>query len=170
MSPDLTAPESAPRAVVVTVSTRASAGIYADRSGPILVGGLRELGWDVADAVVVPDGPPLREALAAVLAGPVRPDLVLTTGGTGLAPGDATPEITAAFLDRPVPGVAEALRAAGVAKGVANAVLSRGVAGLAGRTLVVNVAGSTGACRDALAVLGPLLPHVVDQVRGGDHG
>ncbi|MFN8076816.1 MAG: MogA/MoaB family molybdenum cofactor biosynthesis protein [Kineosporiaceae bacterium] len=159
-----------PRAVVVTVSTRAAAGVYADRSGPVLVEGLRELGFAVPDAVVVADGPPLREALAALLADSPRPAVVLTTGGTGLSPSDLTPDITAEFLDRPVPGIAEALRAAGIAAGVAAAVLSRGVAGLSGGTLLVNVAGSTGACRDALTVLGPVLPHVVDQVRGGDHG
>lgn len=152
---------------MITVSTRAAAGVYADRSGPVLVEGLRSLGFVVAEPVVVADGEPLRAALAEALAS--GPDVVLTTGGTGLAPSDLTPEVTAAFLDRPVPGVAEALRAAGVAAGVPSAVLSRGLAGLAGATFVVNLPGSVGGCRDGLAVLGPLLGHVLDQVRGGDH-
>ncbi len=143
-------PEPSARAVVITASTRAAAGVYADRSGPLLVAGLRELGLDVSGPIVVADGEPVREAIAAALAARPRPDVVLTTGGTGLAPGDLTPEMTAGFLDRLVPGIAEALRAAGAAKGVSSAVLSRGLAGLAGTTLIVNLPGSTGGCRDAL--------------------
>jgi molybdenum cofactor synthesis domain-containing protein len=94
---------------------------------------------------------------------------VLTTGGTGLTPTDVTPEQTAPVLDRLVPGVAEAIRAAGVAKGVPTAMLSRGLAGLAGRTFVVNLPGSRGGVTDALDVLGPVLGHALDQMRGGDH-
>ncbi|MFS0705843.1 molybdenum cofactor biosynthesis protein B [Cellulomonas sp. 179-A 9B4 NHS] len=155
-------------AVVVTASDRAAAGVYADRSGPVLVGALRALGFTVGDAVVVPDGEPVEAALRdAVAAGAA---LVLTTGGTGLSPRDRTPEMTRRVLDREVPGVAEALRADGVARGVPAAMLSRGVAGVAGRTFVVNVAGSTGAARDAAELLGPVLLHAVRQVRGADHG
>ena len=161
------AASSTPTARVLTVSDRAAAGVYEDRSGPALVDGLRALGFDVADATVVPDGEPVRDALGAAVADGV--DLVVTTGGTGLAPRDRTPEMTSAVLDREVPGLAEALRADGAARGIPAALLSRGVAGVAGRTLVVNVAGSPGAAHDAVRVLGPALVHGVDQLRGGSH-
>lgn len=154
------------KALVVTVSNRAAAGVYADAGGPLLVAGLREMGWAVDGPRVVPDGDPveavLREAVAAAY------DLVLTTGGTGLTPLDLTPEMTRRVLDREVPGIAEAIRAAGRAV-VPTADLSRGVAGVAGRTLVVNLPGSPGGARDGLAVLAPLLGHAVSQMAGGDH-
>lgn len=155
------------RAAVVVASTRAAGGVYDDRAGPVLVEGLRAVGFAVGDPVVVPDGHAVGDALRAAL--DERVDVVLTSGGTGLNPTDTTPEQTLPLLDREVPGLAEALRRAGQAAGVATAVLSRGVAGVAGSTLVVNVAGSPGACRDAVAVLGPVLGHAVSQLRGGDH-
>jgi molybdenum cofactor synthesis domain-containing protein len=95
-------------------------------------------------------------------------DVVLTTGGTGISPTDATPEMTRAVLDYEVPGLADAIRAAG-APAVPTAVLSRGLSGVAGRTLVVNLPGSTGGVRDGLGVLDGVLHHAVDQLRGGDH-
>lgn len=155
------------RAVVITASNRAAAGVYADRGGPILVDGLRELGFDVGQPVVVPDGDPVERALRAAVADDV--EVVLTTGGTGLTPGDLTPEMTRRVLDREALGIAEAVRAYGVANGVPSAMLSRGLAGVAGRTLVVNLPGSSGGCRDGLAVLGAVLVHAVEQIRGGDH-
>jgi molybdenum cofactor synthesis domain-containing protein len=96
-------------------------------------------------------------------------DVVVTTGGTGLTPADLTPEMTRRVLDREIPGVAEALRSAGAAAGVASAILSRGLAGVAGRTLIVNLPGSTGGVRDGMAVLAPVLGHAVSQINGGDH-
>lgn len=155
------------RGLVVVASNRAAAGVYADRGGPVLVQGLRELGFDVDGPQVVPDGEPVARALAAAVAASY--DVVLTTGGTGLTPGDLTPEMTRRVIDREVPGLAEAIRAYGVAHGVPAAALSRGLAGLAGHTIVVNLPGSTGGCRDGLAVLSPVLVHAVEQVRGGDH-
>jgi molybdenum cofactor synthesis domain-containing protein len=156
------------RAVVITASNRAAAGVYEDRSGQALATGLRELGFIVEGPHVRPDDAAELEAVlrAAV---DVGFDVVLTTGGTGLSPTDVTPEATRSVLDREAPGIAEAIRRYGAENGVPTAVLSRGLAGVAGRTLIVNLPGSTGGVRDALAVLGPLLPHVVSQLRGGDH-
>ena len=154
------------RARVIVASNRAAAGVYADTSGPLLVAGLRELGCDVDDPVVVPDVDPVTEALRAALADGV--DVVLTSGGTGVTPTDRTPEATRGVLDYEVPGIAEAIRAHSRDK-VPTAALSRGLAGVAGRTLVVNLPGSTGGARDGLAVLRPILAHTVDQLRGGDH-
>ena len=163
----MSGPLTGRRAAVVTCSTRAASGVYPDRGGALIVETLRGWGADVADAVVVPDGPAVAAALEAALADGV--DVLLTTGGTGLTPTDGTPEATRPLLDREVPGLAEAVRARGVAAGVPTAALSRGLAGLAGRTLVVNLPGSTGGVRDALAVLEAVLPHALDQVAGGDH-
>lgn len=155
------------RAAVVTVSDRSSRGERPDTGGPLLAGLLRELGLEVADPVVVPDEvaavqDALRTAAAAY-------DLVVTTGGTGLAPRDVTPEATAPLLDRQVPGLAEELRRRG-AEHVPTAVLSRGLAGTVGQALVVNLPGSTGGVRDGVAVLAPVLVHALEQLRGGgDH-
>ena len=155
------------RALVVTASNRAAAGVYEDRGGPVLVEGLRAMGFAVDGPVVVPDGDPVERALRQAVADGY--DVVLTTGGTGLSPTDATPEVTARVLDRPVLGIAEAIRAYGTAHGVPTAALSRGLAGLAGHTLIVNLPGSPGGCKDGIAVLTPILPHAVQQVRGADH-
>jgi molybdenum cofactor synthesis domain-containing protein len=155
------------RALAVTISNRAAAGIYADKSGPVLAGLLREAGCEVDGPTVIPDGDAVEAALRdAVAAGY---DVVVTTGGTGLTPGDLTPEMTRKVIDREVPGIAEAIRAAGTAAGVPAAMLSRGRAGLAGRTLIVNLPGSTGGVRDGMAVLAGVLAHAVDQAAGGDH-
>ena len=154
------------RAAVITASNRAAAGVYPDRGGPLIVEWLREHGFATADPVVVPDGEPVAAALRAAVADAV--DVVITTGGTGISPTDATPEVTRSVLDYEVPGLADAIRAAG-APTVPTAVLSRGLAGVAGRTLVVNLPGSTGGVRDGLGVLAGVLQHAVDQLRGGDH-
>jgi molybdenum cofactor synthesis domain-containing protein len=155
------------RALAVTVSNRAAAGVYPDKSGPVLADLLRAAGCEVTGPLVIPDGSAVEIALQdAVSAGY---DVVVTTGGTGLTPTDATPEMTRLLIDREVPGVAEAIRAAGVAAGIPAAALSRGVAGMAGSTLIVNLPGSTGGVRDGMSVLSGLLAHAVDQIRGGDH-
>ena len=152
---------------MITASNRAAAGVYADRGGPVLADGLRDLGFTVDGPLVVPDGEPVAEALRDAVR--QQYDVVLTTGGTGLSPSDRTPEATRAVLEREVPGLAEAIRFRGTAAGVATAALSRGLAGLAGRTLIVNLPGSPGGCRDGLAVLEGVLVHAVDQIHGGDH-
>jgi len=155
------------RALAITVSNRASAGVYADRSGPVLVELLRSAGCETEGPLVIPDGDPVEHALRDAVRDGY--DVVVTTGGTGLTPGDLTPEMTARVLDREIPGIADAIRRQGDAAGVPSAVLSRGLAGLAGQTLIVNLPGSSGGVRDGMAVLSRLLAHAVDQAHGGDH-
>jgi molybdenum cofactor synthesis domain-containing protein len=154
------------RALVVTASNRAAAGVYTDTGGPMIVEGLTALGFSVDGPRVVPDGDPVERALRDGVAAAY--DVILTTGGTGISPTDSTPEATRRVLDYEIPGIPEAIRAEGAVK-VPTAGLSRGLAGVAGRTLIVNLPGSAGGVRDGLAVLGRLLRHAVDQIHGGDH-
>ncbi|GAA3424642.1 MogA/MoaB family molybdenum cofactor biosynthesis protein [Streptosporangium sandarakinum] len=154
------------RALVITASNRAAAGVYEDRSGRLLAELLAEAGCEVTGPRVVPDGEPVEEALRAGVA--EGHDVIVTTGGTGLTPADLTPEMTRRVLDREVPGIAEAIRQSSRDR-VPTSILSRGLAGQAGNTLVVNLPGSSGGVRDGMAVLAPILRHVVDQIRGGDH-
>jgi molybdenum cofactor synthesis domain-containing protein len=150
-------------ATVIISSTRAAAGVYPDRTGPVIAEWLRDKGFSVTDVVVVPDA-----GIGAALEGALGADLVITSGGTGLSPTDRAPEATRALLDVEIPGLAEAIRARGAGT-VPTAVLSRGLAGLAGRTLVINLPGSTGGVRDGLAVLDGVVDHALDQIAGGDH-
>jgi molybdenum cofactor synthesis domain-containing protein len=154
-------------AMVITISTRAAAGVYPDKSGPIIASALDDLGFAVAGPVVIPDGEAVGATLRdAVVAGHA---VVITTGGTGLSPDDHTPEQTRTVVQREVPQLAAAIARYGADHGVPTAVLSRGVAGVADRTLIVNLPGSSGGARDGMAVLAPVLRHAVSQLRGGDH-
>ncbi|WAC54314.1 MogA/MoaB family molybdenum cofactor biosynthesis protein [Gordonia sp. SL306] len=151
---------------IVVASTRASRGDYTDRTGPVITDWLNARGFVVDDRCVVADGRPVGDAIrAGVDAGA---DLVITTGGTGLSPTDRTPEQTHPLLDVEIPGLADAIRSAGLPT-VPTAVLSRGIAGVAATTLVINLPGSTGGVKDGLSVLAGVLDHALDQIRGGDH-
>lgn len=155
------------KALVVTVSTRAAAGVYEDRGGPVVISALEDLDITADGPRVVPDGEPVEEVLREAVGAGYQ--LVVTTGGTGLTERDLTPEMTRRVIDREIPGIAETIRGYGVAHGVPAAMLSRGIAGLAGRTLIINLPGSPSGARDGMAVLAPVLRHAVDQADGGDH-
>ncbi len=153
---------------IVTVSTRAAAGIYDDRSGELLVALATGAGHAVVRREVVPDGEAQLAELVRTLCADPAVDMVVTTGGTGLTPMDRTPEATAAICDRIVPGIGEAIRNASVAT-VPHAMLSRGIAGICDDTLIVNLPGSPGGAADGWAVVAAVAEHAVSQIRGGDH-
>lgn len=151
---------------IITVSTRAAAGVYADTAGPAVQEVLEAAGAEVLGITVVPDG---REGVsAAIITACADADVVITNGGTGLHPRDTTPEATRDVLDREAPGIAQAIRSASL-QITPMAMLSRGTAGIRGRTLVVNVPGSPKGARESVEVIAPILTHAVDQLHDGDH-
>ena len=157
------------RVAVVTVSDRSARGERPDASGPALAEAVEASGARVVGREIVPDDPQVLAALlAAICDAADAPGLVLTTGGTGLGPRDRTPEATSRVCDRLVPGIAEPLRARSLAV-TPHAMLSRGVAGVRGGTLIVNLPGSPGGARDGWVVVEPIAAHAVAQLGGGDH-
>nr|WP_231716116.1 MogA/MoaB family molybdenum cofactor biosynthesis protein [Arthrobacter zhangbolii] len=144
-------------------STRAAAGVYEDECGPLIADWLYALDYDLVLAEVVPDGDEISASLRRILA--LAPSVLLTSGGTGLSPDDVTPDLTEPLLERQLPGVMEAIRAKGLAS-TSMAAISRGYAGTAGGTFIVNLPGSPSAVADGLAVLEPIIGHICGQLEG----
>lgn len=154
-------------AVVITASNRASAGVYADTSGEILAAGLTKLGYELKDPIVIPDN--ISQIQAAIeLSLACKVDLIVTTGGTGVSPHDVTPEATAPLIKKLLPGIPEAFRAYSRDR-VPTTDLSRGLAGVTGSSLIINLPGSPGGVKDGLVIIERLAGHIHDQIAGVDH-
>jgi molybdenum cofactor synthesis domain-containing protein len=151
---------------VIITSTRAAAGVYEDKTGPLIVDWLARRGYDVAAPTVIPDGESVPTALQAAL--DQRPSVIITSGGTGISPSDGTADATADIVDYQIPGLADAIRRSGLPH-VPTSVLSRGVCGVRAGTLIVNLPGSSGGVKDGLGVLDGVLEHALDQLAGKDH-
>jgi len=156
------------RVAVITISDSVSAGKSEDKSGPAVIARCRELGWEIKSSLVIPDDPPsIREQLRE-FADSGRVDLILTTGGTGLSPRDSTPEATIAIADRLVPGFAEEMRRKGREK-TPRAILSRAVAAVRHKSLILNLPGSPKGAVESLDALADLLPHSIAIIHGARH-
>ena len=155
------------QAQVITVSTRAAKGEWEDTSGPLIVEKLRTLNIECSAPLVIPDGEIVEVSLLKSIAEGL--DLIITTGGTGHTPNDLTPEMTRRVIDRESPGISEAIRNYGISQGVLTSALSRAISGIAKKTLIINLPGSSGGVKDGLKVLDGILLHALDQINGGDH-
>lgn len=159
--------ESSRTAQIIVASTRAASGVYTDRTGPVIREWLMNRGWSTGEPQVVADGTAVADALADALAADAR--LIVTTGGTGVSPDDATAEATAAVIQKEIPGFMEEVRRRGAVH-KPTAILTRGHAGVAGSSIIVNLPGSSGGVRDGLDVLDGILDHLLDQLAGGHSG
>jgi molybdenum cofactor synthesis domain-containing protein len=155
------------RAQVISISTRAALGVWEDTSGPLIVDKLRSLEIECLAPIVIADGEVVETTLRKAVADGV--DLIITTGGTGHTPNDLTPEMTNRVIDKASPGISEAIRNYGISQGILTSALSRAVAGIARKTLIINLPGSNGGVKDGLKVLEGILLHALDQIHGGDH-
>lgn len=158
--------EASPSAAVVVASTSAAAGIAADETGPLIARWLTDRGFEASAPRVVADGPPVRFAVDELLTQDAQ--VVIVTGGTGVSPDDQSPEMVAPLLDVQLPGIIEAIRRRGEAA-TPMSVITRGVAGFSGTSFVITLPGSSGGVKDGLAVLDPILDHLLEQ-RGGGAG
>jgi molybdenum cofactor synthesis domain-containing protein len=155
------------RAQVISISTRAAKGVWEDTSGPLIVEKLNSLAIECFAPVVIADGEIVETTLRKAVDEGI--DLLITTGGTGHTPNDLTPEMTKRVIERESPGISEAIRNYGISQGILTSSLSRAIAGIANKTLIINLPGSSGGVKDGLKVLEGILLHALDQIHGGDH-